>query len=45
MFHPENPLAGLTLARRIDAYAEVGSTLDPSDPRPAVEHPLVARWG
>jgi len=45
MFHPENPLAGLPLLRRIDAYAEVGRTLDPSDPRPAVEHPLVARWG
>jgi hypothetical protein len=45
MFHPENPLAGLPLPKRIDAYAEVGRSLDPSDPRPAFEHPLVARWG
>ncbi len=45
LFHPDNPLAGLPLLRRIEAYAEVGRTLDPSDPRPAAEHPLVKSWG
>ena len=44
LFHPGNPLAGLPLQRRIASYAEVGRTLDPTDPRPAVEHPLVASW-
>jgi hypothetical protein len=45
LFHPANPLAGLPLARRIAAYAEVGQSLDPSNPGPAVEHPLVRSWG
>jgi hypothetical protein len=44
LFHPGNPLAGLPLKERIASYAEVGRTLDPTDPRPAVEHPLVASW-
>jgi hypothetical protein len=44
LFHPENPLARLPLAERLKIYAEVGSTLDPSDPGPATRHPLVARW-
>jgi hypothetical protein len=45
LFHPDNPLASLPLASRIDAYAEVGRTLDPSDLGPAVGHPLAASWG
>jgi hypothetical protein len=45
LFHQDNPLAALPLARRIAAYAEVGRTLDPSDLGPAVMHPLVASWG
>jgi hypothetical protein len=44
IFNPENPLARLSLAERLKMYAEVGSTLDPSDPGPATRHPLVARW-
>jgi hypothetical protein len=45
LFHPDNPLAGQPLARRIAAYAEVGKALDPSDDRSAAEHPLVKGWG
>jgi len=30
LFHPGNPLAGLTLAERILEYAKIGKTLDPS---------------
>ncbi|MGA2613108.1 MAG: PHP domain-containing protein [Spirochaetia bacterium] len=44
LFHPDNPLAGRTLAERIRAYAEVGKSLDPSDTRPATGNPLVAAW-
>ena len=44
LFHPENPLAAEPLARRIAAYAELGRSLDPSDPRPAAEHPLARSW-
>ncbi len=29
IFHPDNPLAGLTLERRIAVYAEVGRSADP----------------
>ena len=42
LFHPDNPLAGRPLAERIAAYAEVGSARDPSDERPALEHPRAA---
>ena len=45
LFHPDNPLARLPLERRIAAYAEVGRTLDPSDPGSGVDHPLVKSWG
>jgi hypothetical protein len=45
LFSPANPLAGLPLERRIAAYAEVGQSLDTSEQRPAVEHPLVRSWG
>jgi hypothetical protein len=45
LFHADNPLARLPLERRIAAYAEVGEALDPSDPGPAIAHPLVASWG
>ena len=45
LFHPDNPLAALPLQQRIASYAAVGESLDPADPRPAVEHPLVASWG
>ncbi|MGO9309644.1 MAG: PHP domain-containing protein [Spirochaetia bacterium] len=45
LFHPDNPLAHLPLAQRTAAYAEVGRTLDPTDLRPVVKHPLVASWG
>jgi len=45
LFHPDNPLARLPLARRIAAYSEVGRTLDPSDRGPADTHPLVGSWG
>jgi hypothetical protein len=44
LFHARNPLARLPLPQRIAAYAEVGRTLDPTDTRPVVEHPLVASW-
>jgi hypothetical protein len=44
LFHPDNPLAAQPLDRRIAAYAEVGKTLDPSDDRPASDHPLVRDW-
>ncbi|MGA2764381.1 MAG: PHP domain-containing protein [Spirochaetia bacterium] len=44
LFHPDNPLAGRTLAERIRMYAEVGRSLDPADTRAATEHPLVASW-
>jgi len=44
LFHPDNPLARLPLARRIAEYAEVGRTLRPSDERPAADHPRVASW-
>ena len=44
LFHPDNPLAAQPLARRIAAYAEVGKSLDPSDDRPACDHPLVREW-
>jgi hypothetical protein len=45
LFHPDNPLAARPIAGRIAAYAEVGKTLDPSDPGPATSHPLVKGWG
>jgi hypothetical protein len=45
LFHPGNPMAAQSLVRRIAAYAELGRNLDPSDPRPAAEHPLVKSWG
>jgi hypothetical protein len=44
LFHPDNPLAARPLDRRIAEYAEVGKTLDPSDDRPALDHPLVKNW-
>jgi hypothetical protein len=44
LFHPENPLAAEPLERRIAAYAELGQSLDPSDPSPAAEHPLAKSW-
>jgi hypothetical protein len=44
LFHPENPLAGQPLARRIASYAELGQSLNPSDPSPAAEHPLAKSW-
>jgi hypothetical protein len=44
LFRPDNPLAALPLERRLAAYAEVGRTLDPTDPRPASLHPLVTSW-
>ena len=45
LFHPDNPLAAQPLPQRIAAYAEVGRTLDPSDPGSGVDHPLVKSWG
>ena len=44
LFRSDNPLSALPLDRRIAAYAEVGRTLDPSDPGPACTHPLVKSW-
>jgi len=44
LFRSDNPLADLPLERRIAAYAEVGRTLDPSDPGPALMHPVVKSW-
>jgi hypothetical protein len=44
LFSPDNPLAAQPLTQRIAAYAEVGRTLDPSDPGPGVDHPLVKSW-
>jgi len=35
LFHPDNPLTGMSLAERIAAYAQVGSALDPADRSPA----------
>jgi hypothetical protein len=45
LFHPDNPLAHLSLVKRIAAYAEVGKALNPSDLGPATKHPLVTSWG
>jgi len=45
LFHPDNPLAARPIAARLAAYAEVGKSLDPSDPGPATRHPLVKGWG
>jgi len=49
LWSPSNPLAGRSLTERIAAYAEAGKALDPSDARPATEHPraktLVRSWG
>jgi hypothetical protein len=44
LFRSDNPLADLPLQRRIAAYAKVGRTLDPSDPGPALMHPVVKSW-
>ena len=42
LFGPDNPLSGLPLFERIARYAEVGRALDPSEGKPALEHPLAA---
>ncbi len=39
LFHPDNPLAGRSLAERIAVYADVGRELDPSDDRRALDYP------
>lgn len=44
LFHPDNPLSGLPLTDRLAEYAAVGEALDPSDKRPATEHPRVPTW-
>jgi hypothetical protein len=45
LFSPEGPLAALSLAGRIDRYAEVGRTLDPMNPEdPGTLSRLVRDW-
>jgi len=44
LFHPDNPLSALPLVERVAEYAAVGESLDPSDERPATEHPRAAPW-
>ena len=45
LFHPDNPLAGRSLEERIEAYAAVGRSLDPTGERDPASEPAVLHWG
>ena len=44
LFHSDNPLAGKSLKERIEEYAAVGRSLDPTGERDPATEPLVLQW-